>query len=256
MALGGNLKKKSLIPTEKQEKKAVAKKPVAKDTPKKRKTKGSAAKRSTDTKTTTDTSKRHKEQEVVHAPSTPVLDQRRLSKFEYNRRLKLHERFNEEVKALKGQRVHLIVFQIENEEFAIEISKVSEVVVTPAITRMPQAPKYVPGIATIRGKGVVTLDLASKLGYVDSIEQLKARSGFTIVIKTERFNVGILVSDVPKNEIISGDIIQPAIDSVSETSIDETYIKGLVKLDKRMIFYIDIDEMIEGDRLKSRLAED
>ncbi|MEQ8471618.1 MAG: chemotaxis protein CheW [Marinoscillum sp.] len=267
MALGGNLKKKSLIPTEekskaakttpkKMVKKATAKK-KEKSAPKKTKAATSSKPKSTPTKPkSTSEQKVESKAEVIVRDRTPVLQQGRLSKMEYNRRLLLHERFSVEVKALKGKRVHLIVFQIENEEFAIEISKVSEVVVTPTITRMPQAPKYVPGIATIRGKGVVTLDLAYKLGYVENTDLLKDRSGFTIVVKTERFNVGLLVSDVPKNQMINGDIVQPASDSVSETSLDETYIKGLIRLDNRMIFYIDIDEMIEGDRLKARLIED
>lgn len=186
----------------------------------------------------------------------PVVRAGLVTKAEYERRQKLHDKFAAEIKALDGKRVHLIVFRIEQEEFAIEISKVSEVVVTPTITRMPQAPRYVPGIATIRGRGVVTLDLAYKLGYVDDSQNLAERSAYTIVIKTERFTVGVLVPEVPVSQIIEGEKIQTADDNVSETSLDETYIKGLIRTEGRMIFYIDIDEMIEGDRLKSRLVEE
>lgn len=286
MALGGNLKKKTLIPAEeakKESKPAKPKKKVSTTATKKatkptkkvvkkraKKVEEKPAKKITKEKEAPKQPAPAPVKAVTPAPlaepvqvSPPALPRAPLmalregliSKTEYERRQKLHERFHQEVMAMKGRNVHLIVFRIEQEEFAIEISKVNEVVVTPEITRMPQAPKYVPGIATIRGKGVVTLDLAYKLGYVPDSQGLKDRSAYTIVIKTSRFGVGLLVPDVPKNQIINGDIVQPAADNISETSLDETYIKGLFRIDGRMIFFIDIDEMIEGDRLKSRLVE-
>ncbi len=278
MALGGNLKKKSLIPkTEEKEnksskkksnspakqKKKVNKKPAEKPLQKSATRKPVAKKATTEKKAAKPKKvKETVEENVVTAPRPKSIEHEKpaaraglLSKMEYERRQKLHEKFTADVKELDGKQVHMIVFRIEQEEFALEISKVNEVVVTPKITRMPQAPKYVPGIATIRGKGVVTLDLAYKLGYVDSAEKLSERSEYTIVIKTNRFTVGVLVPEVPVSQVVAGNRIQTADDSVSETSLDETYIKGLIRTKDRLIFYIDIDEMIEGDRLKARLVE-
>lgn len=277
MALGGNLKKKSLIPGEeaqdKKETKATrAKKPTrsAKSSDKpvaKKAKKTTVKKKSTPKKTSqpkaTSTKKVdvpktvlvEEEQPRKSTEQNPAIREGLLTRAEYERRHRLHEKFNQEIKELSEKQVHLIVFRIEQEEFALEISKVNEVVVTPTITRMPQAPKYVPGIATIRGKGVVTLDLAYKLGYVDSTENLAERAEYTIVVKTERFTVGVLVPEVPVSQMIAGGRIQAADDSVSETSLDETYIKGLIRTGDRVIFFIDIDEMVEGDRLKSRLVE-
>ena len=274
MALGGNLKKKSLIPKVEEEKAKSSKKKTNASLSKKKKADTKSVEKAAERKpvskkpsTQKKTTKPKKVKETVdeHVVSArhhksieadkPMAKEGMLSKLEYERRQKLHEKFTADVKALDGKQVHMIVFRIEQEEFALEISKVNEVVVTPNITRMPQAPKYVPGIATIRGKGVVTLDLAYKLGYVDSAEKLSERSAYTIVIKTERFTVGVLVPEVPVSQIVAGGRIQTADDSVSETSLDETYIKGLIRTGDRLIFYIDIDEMIEGDRLKARLAE-
>ncbi|MAE84947.1 MAG: hypothetical protein CMB80_19575 [Flammeovirgaceae bacterium] len=279
MALGGNLKKKSLLPSaekpakkeeseKKPVKKTVAKKTVAKKAvaaksvdkkpvAKKATAKKPAAKKSTRTTVKTKVAAPKIEQIFLEAAPAEKPQQRQglVSKLEFDRRQKLHEKFSTEIKQLKDQQVHLIVFRVEKEYFAIEISKVNEVVLTPEITRMPQAPKYIPGIATIRGKGVVTLDLAYKLGFVENSDDLKGRSEYTIVIKTERFTVGVLVPEVPVSQIILGKKIQPADDNVSETSLDETYIKGLIRNEDGMVFFIDIDEMIEGDRLKSRLVE-
>ncbi|MFH6984278.1 chemotaxis protein CheW [Marinoscillum luteum] len=176
-----------------------------------------------------------------------------LTQEELARRSELHKRFKEEIDSLKGKHVHLIVFQLGQESFAMEISKVNEVVPSVPITKMPQTPKYIKGIATIRGKGIIILDLADKLGLVDASEDIKTRSAYTMVVSTERFTVGILVPEVPSNQKVSGDTIQSTIDNLSETSLDETYIKGLVKVQGEMVYFIDIDELIEGDRLRARM---
>ncbi len=328
MALGGNLKKKTLLPekSSEEQEKVVSKQAAAKDKPVAKRTNTKKTTKKTTRKTTKkggtkkpatkkpETKKKEpikapieekteveemnvveetqaetpvtepKEKKtdpepvVVPVPATyeqetrpktvveqvfieaPVVEQPKgreglLTKIEYERRQKLHAKFSEEIGALEGKQVHLIIFRIEQELFALEIAKVNEVVVTPDITRMPQAPKYIPGISTIRGKGIVTLDLAYKLGYVESRDDLKDRSQYTIVIKTEKFTIGVLVPEVPVSHIVSGSEIQTAHDNVSETSLDETYVKGLFRTENEMVFFIDIDEMIEGDRLKSRLAE-
>lgn len=276
MALGRNLKKQSLIPSEeenKYEKKTVTEpkadrkattavkvKPAAKKNPVK-KEKKEASKPAPEPVVQT--------VPVVHAPEpAPVMEKiqevklaqrvepkTRISKQEFETRKSLHDRFHKDVEALKGRVVHLIIFKLGEEEFAIEISKINEVVVTPSITRMPKAPDYIPGIATIRGRSIVTIDMARKLGIEQTIAESERRK-YTIVINTERYVVGILVPQVPTNQRITGDIIQPTSDNVSATSIDETYIKGLIRMTDRVIFFMDIDALIEGDRMPSRVSQD
>lgn len=188
--------------------------------------------------------------------SQPFLDTRgRISRQEFEMRKELHTRFHKEVEAMKGKVVHLIMFKLGSEEFAIEIGKVNEVVLTPAITRMPKAPDYIPGIAIIRGKSIVTIDLSQKMGLEMSMS-VQDRRKYTVVISTEKYIVGILVPNVPTNQRISGDIIQTTSDNVSTTSLDETYIKGLIKTQDRVIFFMDMDALIEGDRMQSRVAQD
>ncbi len=51
-----------------------------------------------------------------------------------------------------------------------------------------------------------------------------------------------------------GNDIQSTAEDFSETTFDETYVKGMLKLDGRVIFLMDIDELVEGDRLKNRVS--
>lgn len=223
MALGKNLKKSKLIPDKPASPKpAVAANPPALE-----------------------------EEQVEQA-----LPEGALSQTEYERRIALHQKFQREIEGLDRKQIHLIVFEVGGESYAIDIDKINEVVPTPAITRMPRTPVYIAGIATIRGKGIVTIDLAKKLGLVPDDEALAGRSAYTIVVNTGTYTVGLLVPNVPHNRRFPGKDIQPAADSVSDTTLDETYIKGLIRENDRVLFFIDIDELIEGDRLKSRVVKE
>ena len=69
-------------------------------------------------------------------------------------------------------------------------------------------------------------------------------------IKNEKFKAGILVSEVPTTLKVEGDIIESSSGIMSNTALDETFIKGLIKKDDGMIILLDIIELIEGDEIR------
>ncbi len=269
MALGKNLKKQKLIPgSDKPEKGKAAKKTKKKQVAAARKSKVSTtkvtskAKRSlteTSVDTTIEKSTTIEDQMVVtplEPPATeaavphPVMKPTKyVSEAEYKERQRLKSKFEQEIKALAGRNVHLIVFRQGSGLYALEIDRTREVVVTPPVTRTPHAPAYVKGVTSIRGLAMVVLDLAQKFNLYDSEEQKERSSQYTMVIESDRYNVGILVEEVPTTLIVEGGEISSATGFMSDTALDETYIKGIIEKDDQMIFFIDIDELVEGDKV-------
>lgn len=172
---------------------------------------------------------------------------------EYEVRKEIHERFHKEIESLTGKEVHVISFVLAGELYAIDINSVNEVVHTPPINAMPQAPAYVPGIATIRGKSIVILDIALKLGIVDNVSY-KSRGQYTIVISTGKYTVGLLVPEVPNNIKVKGSQLQATSDNLGEMAREETYVKALIRDGSKVTYLLDVQELIEGDRLKSRVV--
>jgi purine-binding chemotaxis protein CheW len=245
MALGKNLKKKNLIPTAPVSKGIVVEKDKVEEVAEPSYTQevevmplAAPIKSIPQVK---------KMESTAKGPEYRQLDQK-----EFDRRIELHDKFKKEVEAINDKKVHLIIFKVDKEEFAIEIDKIREVVPTPAITKMPQSPSYVPGIATIRGKAIVTIDLTKKFGYSNSSDEQSFT--YTMIVSTKKFTIGILINEVPVNQLVSGAVVQSTADDLSETTLDETYIKGMIKLDGRVVFLMDIDELVEGDRLKNRVS--
>ncbi|GAB3816253.1 hypothetical protein GCM10028895_11270 [Pontibacter rugosus] len=63
-----------------------------------------------------------------------------------------------------SEMVHLIVFKLGTEEYAIKIDQVKEVTSTPAVTRMPRTPDFVKGVANIRGDIIAIMDMERRFG--------------------------------------------------------------------------------------------
>jgi chemotaxis signal transduction protein len=180
------------------------------------------------------------------AVTTKVVERNVLTKEEYERRKKIQEKFDREIEELRDQRIQMIVFALGKEEYAIEIDKTREVVVTPPISKMHRTPDYIPGLANIRGRVVVVINLADKF----SITEAQGNDmGYTIVLKESGYNAGILVDKVPSTLIIEGKQLESSSGLMAETALDQTFIKGLIKMESRMIFFLDIQELIESDKM-------
>ncbi|MEP4532331.1 MAG: chemotaxis protein CheW [Cyclobacteriaceae bacterium] len=236
MALGNNLKKTKSVPPQVKEKPAPLKK--KKIVPKKLIEQKEASKPAVKTK-------KHGAKPKTKKPETHGV----ISPNEVQRRETLHQKFQSEIESLADTKVHLVIFSLSGNQFAVEINKVNEVVKTPLVTPVPRTPDYIPGIATIRNNSIILIDLAKKLGLDDESSDYD----YTMILSSDRFTVGILLPGVPGNIRVDGSDIEAASGAVTELPREETYIKGVVRYSGQTAFFIDIDELIEGDRMQSQV---
>lgn len=143
----------------------------------------------------------------------------------------------------------IVVFKLGSEEYGISIDQIKEVVITPTITHLPQTPAYVKGVANIRGNIIAILDLEEKFGLTRSTENTPQGSNFTLVIESEEFKMGVLVREVPNTLSISKSIIEETV-FTGDSQSDQSHIKGIVKLEKRLIIMIDILKVISDQDAK------
>jgi purine-binding chemotaxis protein CheW len=143
--------------------------------------------------------------------------------------------------AVKTQQI--VVFKLGQEEYGLSIDQIKEVVITPNITRMPQTPSYVKGVANIRGNVIAMLDLEEKFGLSRNGETARSGNNYTLVIESDEYKMGILVREVPNTLSISSANIEGSV-FTGEQQNEQAYITGIVKLDKRLIIMIDIFKVI------------
>jgi purine-binding chemotaxis protein CheW len=148
-----------------------------------------------------------------------------------------------ETAASHSRTIQIVVFKLGQEEYGLHIDQIKEVVITPNITRMPQTPAFVKGVANIRGNVIALLDLEEKFGLVRNSDTVQNGNNFTLVIESEDFKMGILVREVPNTLSISTASIEDSV-FTGDHQTEQSYITGIVKLDKRLIIMIDIFKVI------------
>jgi purine-binding chemotaxis protein CheW len=142
-----------------------------------------------------------------------------------------------------GGRQQIVIFTLGQEEYGLPIDQIKEVVITPAITRMPQTPLFVRGVANIRGNVIAILDLEEKFGLNRDIKSDRSENNYTLVIESDEYKMGILVRNVPDTLSISSSAIESTVFAGDQQG-DQSYVTGIVKLDKRLIIMIDIFKVV------------
>ena len=138
----------------------------------------------------------------------------------------------------------LVVFKLANEEYALRIEEIKEVVLTPGITHIPQVPEYIRGVANVRGNILAIVDLQKRLGIEgESMDH----SRFTLVLDDENHKVGILVQEVPNTVSIAEKNLDASNPYIQESAIEERAIQALAKIDGRLIILLNIKNILAPD---------
>ena len=154
----------------------------------------------------------------------------------------------------KSSNTHqLIVFRQGTEEYGLHIDQIKEVVLTPNITKMPQTPDYVKGVANIRGNIIGIIDLEEKFGIkkTTTTKEANQANNYTLVVESDEFKVGILVTEVPNTLSVDDEDMEQSMNIVHDNKVSSDYIQGIVKLENRLIILIDIFKVLHEQALET-----
>ncbi|MDT4851581.1 Chemotaxis protein CheW [compost metagenome] len=137
-----------------------------------------------------------------------------------------------------------LAFTLGQEEYGIDIQKVSEIRSYETPTRIANAPEFVKGVVNLRGIIVPIVDLRIKfnLGRVEYNEQT-----VVIILNLDRRVVGIVVDGVSDVLMLNSGQIRPAPEFGATLSTE--YLTGLGTLDERMLILVDIEKLMTSDEM-------
>lgn len=148
----------------------------------------------------------------------------------------------------KQSQFQIIVFRVGTEEYALQIDQIKEVVITPGITKMPQTPAYIKGVANIRGNIIAIVDLEEKFNLRRE-ESQGTSNNYTLVVESDDVKVGILVREVPNTLTISASDFDDSVGIINDAQGETNYIKGIVKAGKRLIILVDIFKVLDSETI-------
>jgi purine-binding chemotaxis protein CheW len=142
------------------------------------------------------------------------------------------------------QPAEYLAFTLGQEEYGIDIQKVSEIRSYETPTRIANAPDYVKGVMNLRGLIVPIVDMRIRFNLGEP-----EYGPFTVVIILNIGSrvVGMVVDAVSDVTILEPEQIKPAPEMGG--SLNTEYITGLGTLEERMLILIDIDRLMSSSEM-------
>ncbi|BDU49641.1 chemotaxis protein CheW [Haliovirga abyssi] len=131
-----------------------------------------------------------------------------------------------------------IVFEIKDENYAVPLIYVKEIIRVPEITELPMSEESLKGIINLRGIIVPVISIREKFGIEKSIENKEQER--IVILEKEGTQFGVTVDkmrgviNVNENEIEEND-----------GNFESEFIKNVIKKDKEIYMELNLEKLIE-----------
>jgi len=131
----------------------------------------------------------------------------------------------------------LLVFELDNQHYALHLSIVERIVRVVEITPLPKAPEIALGVINLQGRVIPVINIRKRFHLPEREIRL---SDQLIIANTSRRTVALLADEVrgvfehSEQELITGEKILPGM----------VYVEGVVKLEDGLILIHDLDKFL------------
>ncbi len=169
---------------------------------------------------------------VIGQEVSPTLDKEKLTQLV--REAQMHNEHSQ-----------FLMFQLDNDVYALDILKVREILDTPPITKVPRVPAYLLGVINLRGSVVPVVDLKMRLGF-EKKETEENEACVIIVEKEGRNNLlrpfGLLVDAVQE-------VIALASENISEVTkvglgMNTDYVSGVGNHHDQFVLIMNLNKIL------------
>ncbi len=147
------------------------------------------------------------------------------------------------------QKDKYLTFRISNEDYAIEIRHVTEIIGIQRITEVPDTPHYVRGIINLRGKVIPVIDVRTRFNLPG--KEYGDRTCI-IVVNLNDSATGLIVDEV--SEVLS--ILEKNIDPPPTTNkgAKSRYINGIGKINDQVKIILNIDHILNDSDIEKPIG--
>lgn len=140
----------------------------------------------------------------------------------------------------------LVVFELSNELYGINIAMVESIIKMQAITKLPQTPAYVKGVTNLRGSVLPVIDLRTRFALNEKEDSRQTR---IMIVTLGSVKAGIIVDGVSEVLRVSDESIEPLPPMVN--SVDSIFLKGIVRLEDRLIILLELSRVLNLEEQKA-----
>ncbi|MFC5712640.1 chemotaxis protein CheW [Thalassorhabdus alkalitolerans] len=138
-----------------------------------------------------------------------------------------------------NDQLKMIIFQLGQEEYAINVTYVQSIERMQNVTRIPGVQSFIIGVMNLRGVITPVIDLRKRFGLEEKHADESTR---ILMITLEEIEAGLVVDGA--NDVL--DIPVDRIESPPEIigGVKEDYLEGIVNLDGRFLTLLHLEKVL------------
>ncbi len=142
----------------------------------------------------------------------------------------------------KNQKITFVTFNLEDDEYGLDISQISAIIKKPKIVKIPKSPDFVEGLINVRGEVLTVISLRKKLNFPE------ADGEHIIVMNLGEKKFGMLVDRV--NQMIHVEKKNLKTSSLSG-KIKNQYLDRVAVVNKKIIIVLNPHKIFSEEDLQS-----
>lgn len=136
-----------------------------------------------------------------------------------------------------GQEEQLVVFQLNDQQYALPINETQEIIRMAEVTRLPNTNYYIEGIINLRGTILPVISLNRRLGLPETEQNEDTR---IIVVENKGNKVGMIVDSV----LEVGRYTESEVEPPNMIGDDVDFLRGVVKKDDQLWLLINLNTVL------------
>ncbi len=137
--------------------------------------------------------------------------------------------------------VQLVIFKINDIDYAINIKNIIQIIRLLPISPLPNAPFFVKGVINLRGKVIPVVDLRERFHSKNRQNTKKTR---IMIASLQNKEIGLIVDSVKDVIGISKNQIEPPLPVINNLKLE--FIEGIAKIKKQIIIIVNIFNLLSS----------
>ena len=140
--------------------------------------------------------------------------------------------------------MQLVIFELDSKEYGIDVTAVNGILRARKfnVQALPSTDKSIEGMINLRGRVNYILNLRTKFGLIE--KEISDESKF-IMLNANNSTIGCIVDEVTDIVKLNDDQVQSSPSFIG--SGDTNYIKGIGKLEDRLIIILDPEKVFSAE---------
>ncbi len=136
----------------------------------------------------------------------------------------------------RSDTVQYLLVRLGQEEYALKVDSIVEIIKDIRVTPVPGAPDFIEGVTNLRGEMLSVVDLTRAIGLSNS--PVKRSERRIIKVHTKGIDVGLLVDGIEGIHEFNQEMVEPPLLTVEKSGVE--HLEGEIKTEGKLIGILDL----------------